>query len=433
MKLYKIVSLIALSVLLLVIGCTDRGVNYDKNSYELKQGTSFIVGGSHAFTPQLEFQISNKFQQLPMNAYLPKAAFAIEDGGDYQPVPTLFLLPPQDGDDDFYFNHGLLKLADELISTGEIQPMNILCISNDKIFGGYFYAGSSPAAGSYDSLIGDELIRWAEEGGFFPTAIRTKAKRGIGGFGMGAYGAFRAAMLHPDKFSSVSGVSGPMDFDGADGASGFMTLFDDVLNEQGITGLNLPNTFSYHDTWHLSRLFISGGFAFSAQDTLFNYTDTIVQKFTGQVKEYYLLSSDTLDPISFPSSNAISFPGDAVPPNAFQNDVNFAYRFHLPFDNVGAPVTNVWNRWLDNNLPTLFAANPNVFDEVNIWIANSSESTFGNYNEQTDSWVSILKAADVPVSEFNLIGYDGHPANRDQYVYDYLREMLIFHSESFGN
>ena len=81
----------------------------------------------------------------------------------------------------------------------------------------------------------------------------------------------------------------------------------------------------------------------------------------------------------------------------------------------------------------MFAANTSVFDGMNVWIGNSSENTFGNYYAQTESWAGTLKNAGVPVTEFKLKGYDGHPADKDQYVYDYLREMLIFHSENFGN
>ncbi len=442
MKLYKIVSLITLSALLFVLGCSDRGVNSDKDSYKLSEGSYFTKQGAHVFHDELVFQIKNKFQQMPLSGYWPKAAFPIEAGGEFKPVPLLVLLAPQDGDENFYFSHGLKEIADELISKGEIQPMAILCVPNDKIYGGYFYAGSAPAAGLYDSLIGDELIRFAEEE-FFVTTIRDKAHRAIGGFGMGAYGAYRAAMLHPDKFGAVSGVAGPMDFDGADGNSGFKPLFVEALAEQGITGQNLQDNFLQLDDktlfgpWHLSRLFVGGGFAFSAVDTLITYTDSIkTDPSTGLEKlEYYLVSDFTLDTTVFPSSSRISFPGYAVPPNAFKFNSDFTYSFYLPFDNVGDVVDTVWSLWLNNNLPTLFAANPNVFDGVNLWIGNSSESTFGNYYEQTNSWVSTLRNSGVPISitEFDISGYDGHPAINDQYVYDYLREMLIFHSENFGN
>lgn len=434
MKFYKIVSLITLLTLLFVLGCSDRGINNDKDSFVLNEGTYFTKQGAHVFHDEFVFQIQNKFQQMPLAAYWPKAAFPISDGGEFLPVPMLVLLAPQDGDENFYFSHGLKEIADELISNGEIQPMAILCVPNDKIFGGYFYAGSSPAAGSYDSLIGDELIRFAEEE-FFVTTIRDKAHRAIGGFGMGAYGAFRAAMLHPDKFGAVSGVSGPMDFDGADGNSGFEPLFAEALAEQGITALDsLPTSFNYQSSWSLSRLFIGGGFAFSARDTLFNYVDTVqINPSTGLERlEYSLISVETLDTTIFPKSNSIEYP-NAVPPNPFQNQTSFRYGFYLPFNNAGQEVTPVWNRWLNNNLPTLFATNPNVFDGVDLWIGNSSENTFGNYSAQTDSWVSTLENAGVVVNKFNLSGYDGHPAYKDQYVYDYLREMLIFHSENFGN
>ncbi len=439
MKLYKIISYVTLLAFMFVLGCTDRGVNYGKENYTLVEGGLVPKTGAHVFTDELVFQLQNKFQQMPLKGYMPKVGFPVQNGGDFKPVPLLILLPPQDGDENFYFQHGLKEVADELISKGEIQPMAILCVPNGKLFGGYFFAGSSPAAGFYDSLIGTELIRFVEEEYMIPT-LKMTSKRGIGGIGMGAYGAYRAAILNPGVFSSVSGVSGPMDFDGADGASGLMTPFDDALNEQGLMGQNLQDPltgFSYAGNWHISRLFIGGSFAFSSHQLSVNYEDSVTfNQLSGtQEKEFYFISDVTLDTTVFPESTAISYAGFTNPPNVFKNNINYIFSYHLPFDNNGNPITPVWDLWLQNNLPVMFVANPNAFDNVNLWMGNSSESTFGNYNEQTDSWISTLKNSGVPVSieTYELSGYDGHPANKDQYVYDILREMLIFHSKRFGN
>lgn len=434
MKVYKIILCIVFTIFIFVIGCSDRGVNYGRDSYELQEGTYFTKTGAHVFHNELFFQIGNKYQQMRLVGYWPKAAFPVQNGGEFKPVPMLILLPPQEGDENFYFQHGLKEIADELISKGIIQPMAILCLPNDQIFGGYFFAGSSPAAGFYDSLIGTELVRFAEED-FFATTIRSKSKRAIGGVGMGAYGAFRAAMLHPDAFSAVSGVAGPFDFDGSNGTSGLMDFFDDALNEQGLTSSsNLKTEFKYKEkTWPYSRLFIGGSLVFAIQDTLYDYTETFFNNGTGV--EYSVDAKYSLDTAVFPLSSAITYPGITEIPFDVKNGspLDPIYYFHLPFDNTGTVVQPVWDLWLANNLPAIFDQHPTSLNGINIWIGNSSEVTFGNYYDQTVSWVNKLRSEGLVVDEYNLKGYDGHPANGNQYVYDYLREMLIFHSEKFGN
>ena len=441
MKIYKIFSLIMIFTLLFAVGCSDRGVNYDKDAYELQQGELVGNEGAHNFYNELTFQISNKFQQFDMVAYLPKAALPVQYGGEYRSVPMLVLLPPQDGDMYFYLSHGLKEIADEMISKGEIQPMAILCLQNDKIFGGYFFAGNSPAAGYYDSLIGSALIDYVESD-VLPTTLKTKTKRGIGGVGMGAYGAYRAAMIHPDKFGSVSGVAGPMDFDGNDGNSGFISLFDDVLNEQGIMGQNLRDNFDYKISgdnfgeWPLTRLFVGGGLAFSPHDTLIDFDTThLINPNTHTHFISFIINARETLPRSITDDNYISFAAKTVMPN---NPI-LHYGFYLPFDQNGnieniadATGIGIWDRWLNNNLETLLGERPGVFNGVNLWIGNSSQATFGNFSSQTESWKNTL-TAEYTVTEFNLSGYSGHPAQRNQYVYDYIKEMLIFHSESFGN
>ncbi len=429
MKLYKIILLIMFSTLLVFSGCSDRGVNTDANKPgEIDEGSLVGKIGSHVFHQELLFQVNNEFQQMRLLGYAPKVSFP---DNEFRRVPLLVLLAPQDGDENYYFRHGLKELADELISKEIIQPMAILCVPSDQLFGGYFFAGNSPAAGLYDDLIGGELIRFCEEE-FMPFTLRTKEKRAIGGIGMGAYGAFRAAMLHDTTFSAVSGISGPLDFDGTDNNSGFIPLFGDVLAEQGITGQDLPLNYSFQGDWHLSRLFIGGGFAFSSNDTMYEYHPSVVQNNFLRVL-YDLDVAYSLDNAVFPLDQAISIPNFDELPTPFDNAPDIRHRFYLPFDNAGNIVTPVWDLWLNNNLPNIFANHANAFDGVNIWIGNSSETTFGNYYDQTNSWSSTLKTAGVSVTNFDLVGYDGHPADKDQYLYDYLRELLIFHSDNFGN
>ncbi|MFQ5453398.1 MAG: alpha/beta hydrolase-fold protein [Candidatus Zixiibacteriota bacterium] len=489
----KIIVPVLAVALTLTNGCTDRGTN-DANRAALQEGSILDQQGAHVFFNEFILQLRNKFHQLEFVAYVPKVSFPSYLGGDLRPVPLLILLPPQDGDHFFYFNHGLKEIADELISEGTIQPMTIVCISNDKVFGGYFFGGHSPAAGDYDTLIGGTMVDYLHQS-FLPFAINDSLKRGIGGVGMGAYGAFRAAMLHPGTFSSISAVDGPLDFDGAGGSGGFVNLFDDVVNEQldfypiidttylvcdrlidttffvcdsldtividscisyteyaiepsawdsiaildtciSYTAYDIEplfwdstiidtnfadwyNRFDSSGTLHLSRLFIGGSLAFSPHDTSVTW-DVTFNSFTGE-QNINILSRQSITDSATIVTSIIK-----VDQNNFD--------FHLPFDSTGSKYDPIWDMWLNNNLENILNSTSNQLNGVDIWVASSPEASFGAYYEQTQSWINTLTSApyNYPVTTKTYTGYSGNPAVKDQYIYDLIREMLIFHSNSFG-
>ncbi len=414
--LFKIFLLTLSAALILTTGCSDRGTNVDSDPPELQEGGIARQEGAHVFFSELTLQLRNEFQLLGMTVYTPKIAFP-PPTGTLEPVPMLILLPPQDGDEYFFFNHGLKQLADEMISNGTIQPMAIACIANDRVFGGYFYGGRSPGAGNYDTLIGGTMVEHLHS--FYPFTIDQTSKRAIGGIGMGGYGAFRAALLHPNTFSAVSAVSSPLDFDGADDNSGFMDFFDDALNEQQIMGEPLATSFDSSGGWHLSRMFIGGAMAFSPHDTAADYTT------------FYNLNLDRLI-ITVTDRYSLADSTTLVTDIVRSDENNFD--FHLPFDNTGTTYAPIWNMWLDNNLENLLNPTDDQLAGVNMWIASSPEARFGFY-DQSQSWISTLNGApyNYPVVDTTYTGYEGNPADGNEYLYDLMRQMLIFHSESFGD
>ena len=111
----------------------------------------------------------------------------------------------------------------------------------------------------------------------------------------------------------------------------------------------------------------------------------------------------------------------------------FNFDFHLPFDSSGKAYNLIWDMWLANNLESLLNDNPDALDGVKTWFGTTKEWVFGNYHEQTDSWAKTLLAkydsTQVQVREYS--GYPGNPATNDQYIYDLMREILIFHSKAF--
>ena len=364
----KYAALILMLVIVFVSGCSDRGTNiparpeidYVSTPQDIK-----VSPAVHDFFPEMLFQIRNQFHLIEVAVYLPDVAFP-EPYGPAQDVPLLILLPPQDGDQFYYFNHGLQQLADEMIAEGTIEPMAICCLSNDKVFGGYFYAGHYPAAGDYDAVIGDALIEYLNSR--FPL-MNSPAKRGIGGTGQGAYGSFRAAMLHGDMFSSISVTDGPLDFDGRDGNSGLMDLFDDALTEQGLDASNFLS-FDTSGAWHISRMFIGGSYAFSPHDTVI-YWDTISSFDPNDGSLNLNVIIDSVKQID----DTTTLIRDIVNQ---EPDLDF----HLPFDGHGNTYTPIWSLWLDNNLENVLTDQGSAaLAGMDIQIHTSPDARYGFYDQ----------------------------------------------------
>lgn len=432
--------LAAVIVMLLIAACTDRGKNLP-NQPELSEWaptdlTNLIVA------PYFRFQINNVSEELGTRLYLPKVAYD-PPLGEGRRVPVLFLLAPQDGSEDYYFDHGLFTLAREMEARGEIQPMAIVTIASDIIFGGYFYGNSNPA-GFYDSIftnyfLGDDYAYWKAIRDFY--LIDDPDKRGIGGTGMGAYGAFRTAMKNPGQFKSITVTDGPLDFDGATGTGGLMELFDDAMNEQGRTATTYRD-FDTMPNWYISRMFVGGAFAFSPHDTA-------IPEFTIFYHDTVPFPGDTIhagiDSIRIDSIESLT---DSTTLITALTSGGKNFDFHLPFDSTaaalgaGAVYPPIWSEWMQNNLDSIHkqvadtTATPPL-QGVNIWIGSSTDSRTGlttrTFYDQTQSWITSLRALGYDVDTYQYMGYPGFPAANDEFLYDVMREMLIYHSERFGD
>jgi hypothetical protein len=350
----------------------------------------------------------------------------------------------------------------DLLGAGLIQPMAVLCLANDQVFGGYFYGNSDPA-GMYDSIFHyDEaenptrnLIGWFHD--YVPMTIRQPSKRGIGGVGEGAYGALRAVMINPGVFSSVSVADGPLDFDGPGGNGGLMRLFDASIAEQEANyALNpevdiiingndtiydtLPFSFQNHfdssQAMPVSRMFIGGSLAFSPNDTLIDYTRPPTppnSNFTVDIHARYQLTD------SLPNDGSgewKTFISHIIKGDSQARNVPDGMDFHLPFDGNGDVFSPIWSLWMRNNLDSLhqraIGIGDDPLDGMNLFVASNPGA--GNYfYEMTQSWLDYLDVRDVPYEEYKYSGMGGGTVEGDEYLFDILREMLIFHSDSFGD
>lgn len=424
-----------LAAMLVCIGCSDRGTGVPTSSSE-KWG--IFPAADHSYDKDLSFQLSNLNEVWLGAMYIPTVAMPPPTGTS-EPVPVLILLPPQDGDKFYYFHAGLFELAQEMIASGEIQPMVIMCPANAEAFGGFFYGNSMPA-GRGDSIIGGSMISDYLRNRIPATIENNPSKRGIGGIGMGAYGAFRAALKHPGTFGSITVSDGPLDFDGANGTSGLISLFDDAMAEQWsiYPTADFDSNFTYNEfdsgnavtSLPISRLFIGGGLAFSPHDTLVDWTYNSLQ-------DYVINQKFSIDDSSTLISDLVRRPYN--PPDG-EPDSLYDFNFHLPFaDTTGTgssvfqPSPATWPLWMQNNLDSMHAqAGGSPLTGVNIWVAHNPDAKW-NYYQMTESWIQTLEAQPgYTVQKHMYSGFDG-PISGDEALYDLMQEMLIFHSESFGD
>jgi hypothetical protein len=424
MKIFVIAGLLVASMM---SGCSDRGTNAP---YKAPGGAWGLIPDKHVFSPQFRFQIKNPTELMNYAVYLPQAAVGSVTV-PAQRVPLLVLLAPEGGDQFYYFDHGLFQLAEQMIADGVIQPMVIACIGSDQVFGGYFYGNSLPA-GLYDSVIGSDLIRHLNN--TYGAIIDDSAKRGIGGVGQGAYGAFRAVLQRPGSYNSISVTDGPLDFDGATGSGGFIPYFAGAVAEQNIPASMPQDSFNYYfdssATHTLSRMFIGGSLAFSPHDTAIIYRDSLLPN-NGGHKFTFTQRFQLADSVTW-IKRVIN--GTTTPVLDFTG-----FDFHLPFTKDGAVYPPIWSMWMHNNLDSLLAnGGGHQLDRIHIWMRTSPDAHLG-YHEQTTSWIQTLTGMNIPrtdrhwwdVAEYS--GYAGNPATKDQYLYDLMKQMLVFHSNAFGH
>lgn len=142
----------------------------------------------------------------------------INDFGEKTTREIAVYLPPNYSDSDqkypvIYFLHGFMNdyllinyMKDQLdfaIETKRIRPF-ILVIPNEKTtYDGSFYSNSG-IFGNWEDFTAFDLVAYMDS---HYRTIASKNSRGITGHSMGAYGAIKIAMHHPDIFSSVYALS----------------------------------------------------------------------------------------------------------------------------------------------------------------------------------------------------------------------------------
>ena len=412
------IVLMILTAALLFFGCSERESNIVKPNYDIRDGFTGVYThpGGHLESNYLAFTMFTPVRKVPsvnLKVYAPPDYATT--GGNY---PVLYLLSPFRGNDFYYFNHGLVAIADKMISEGTIKPMIIVCIDGSAGYGGIFY-GNTWYGGKYAEAIGSKtgdpisgsIVDYIDA--VYNTYDQSRDTRAISGFEMGGYGAVRIAAMYPENFSSVSAISAPLDFDGAGGTGGFVPLFKQVIrNASG--GADHLSLVQYRDldtayANPLRTMIMAASCAFSPH-----------MDFDNIITLYPPISADTF------------FVQDTL---TYLNPEG-TIKFHLPFDTAGNIRPVVWDMWLANNAPSIIANNPGCYDDMNVKLFTTNDDEY-NFNVQTINFASWLqghlatRGVIKDLTPDNFEGYENYVASGGRFLYDILPVILKYHSDHF--
>ncbi|MCP4582159.1 MAG: hypothetical protein GY839_11125 [candidate division Zixibacteria bacterium] len=317
--------------------------------------------------------------------------------------PTLYLLHGYGGSYTYYSDLFLLKdILDEMISTGEIEPMIVVTPDCNNSFGGSFYTNSpeinsitddgdtifASYAANFEDFVTTDLLDYMSDRFSVDTVA---AMRGISGHSMGGYGAMKLAMKYPELFGSVSSMSAPLAFPYLQG------LLPAVFAENGFTPGDAAGFYAISPSAEkrVTSMMFAMGAAFSPHDELDD--DTTYFHRTRNVDEF-----EGID---------------------------------LPFgiDGQLAETSPVWLNWLAN-------------DPLSMLVAGGYASSLGNsavyidcgqYDDlglhlHAEEFHNALTTIGIPHTYEIYAGYSEGDADHTKYIGDRLREILKFHNDAFN-
>lgn len=100
------------------------------------------------------------------------------------------------------------KMLDTLIQKGVIEPLIVVCPNNYNHFDGSWYT-NSVVMGNWEDFMVQEVVSFVDSN---YRTLDVPQSRGIAGHSMGAEGAMRLAMKHPDVYSLVYALSGALEY-----------------------------------------------------------------------------------------------------------------------------------------------------------------------------------------------------------------------------
>jgi S-formylglutathione hydrolase FrmB len=391
----KILTLMVISALTLtLVNCSDRELPLDADQ---PMGLYYSFGFTSA---ALSNNVMEDFPVREILVYTPPGYNTYDHRTRY---PVLYLLHGYGGDHNYYRGlYGLAETMDDLINSGEIEPMIVVTPNAYNNLGGGFYTNSPDTlagypgqsfGGLYLDFITNEVIDSIDAN--YKT-IPLRGFRGVAGHSMGGYGAIKMAMLRNDLFGSASSMSGPL---------GFYARFGDVPDYIGMLSL-LPVVFAENN-------FVPG--------------DTAA---------YYAIRpgpQKTLTNMFFAMAAAFS-PHD--PSNADTSVAHTVFsgrdfQVDLPFTANAAVDSSVWGLWLANDVSTLYlSAYSGVFDSTDLYVDAGDQDDL--YFDLQARYFSGLAAAQIGDNYEIYSGWGNRlEADHTTYIGDRLRNVIVFHDESF--
>lgn len=135
-------------------------------------------------------------KDVRVGIYLPDGYHEDEDVR----YPTLYFLHGMRGSERKWESRGIPEQLDELIESGKVGPMIVVCPNGENSM----YVNWKNGEADWADFIWGDLVTSID--GTYRT-IADRSGRGITGDSMGGYGALNIAFHHPDVFGSVSAHS----------------------------------------------------------------------------------------------------------------------------------------------------------------------------------------------------------------------------------
>ncbi|MBV9357748.1 MAG: hypothetical protein JO023_19725, partial [Chloroflexi bacterium] len=162
--------------------------------------------------------------------------------------PVLYMLHGLSGNKNEWLNYGIVNVADQAISSGQMPPMIIVLPQGDK--GYWVNHNNGPRWGDY---VYQDVVKQVDSN--YRTLADPK-HRAIGGMSMGGWGALYLGLTHPDVFGVIGAHAASIRSD--DGSLGFLPRgdgfkkFDPVSlssSASGVDNVKVWIDFDEHDPW----------------------------------------------------------------------------------------------------------------------------------------------------------------------------------------
>lgn len=253
--------------------------------------------------------------ERPLWVYLPPGY----DGEPNRRYPTVYMIQGYTGHLAMWFNRTPFRqpfpeLADRVFATGDVPPAIVVYVDAWTAYGGSQFL-DSPGTGRYHSYLCEEIVPWVD--GHYRT-IADRDHRAIAGKSSGGYGAMITPMLRPDVFCGLATHAGDAQF----------------------------------ETCH--------------QPEFPKYARVLRDEYDGSYEKF--LADFRTRPAGTKEDDLplIELYGYCAAYSADEDGT-----VHVPFDDTGAVIPAVWNRWLALD-PVRMAAQPEYADALRslraIWI-----------------------------------------------------------------